>query len=221
MARTLICGHCGGPLPKPTGEPWLTCSFCDTTSSLQTGELEEKRPGPSRHDRIRAATEALVADEELPTVLAQASPAQGFSRVVERHFGDLCDAEVLTNVVFALVREHHAETGTNLLVEPGQEVVVARIAQSYIKALGELRKQREAELLLPFLYTNASGPVHFRRVVTVEKLAALAQIPASEPIASSESPSEPIASSEPPSEPDAAAGEVKKPSIWKRLFARS
>jgi molecular chaperone DnaK len=70
------------------------------------------------------------------------------------------------------VREVERESGIRVENDP---MVLARVAEAYLRALGELRTEPATEINLPFLAANERGPHHFARRVTPAILAAYAE----------------------------------------------
>jgi hypothetical protein len=80
-------------------------------------------------------------------------------------------AETAARVAVGLVRDFERESGLDAATHP---LVLARIVQSYLLALDDLRTTDRTEINLPFLFSDATGPKHILRTVTARVFAELA-----------------------------------------------
>lgn len=174
MARALICGVCGGPLPRPeTGVRFVVCHFCKTTSDLETGTRQgadgqasvDVDEGLKRElDTFQAAYAERIKRGE--------APLAAFRAAAELAFAGICDPESMTNVVFGIAADFEQANGVDVTLDP---VVVPRLAKAYLMALQELRTQPRYEINLPFLTATKDGPLHFSQGVTIARLSELAK----------------------------------------------
>lgn len=171
MTQVLLCGHCGGPLPKPqANERYLTCRFCEATSDLQTRTHEWKTSARVGTPRERFPAELLAFELRLSET-AGAPALDSFRAAAHATLSSIADPEALTNVTFGIVADFHTKTGVDISNEP---VALGRIAIAYLDSLERLSTASATTINLPFLTATPQGPLHFTQDVTMERLHQLA-----------------------------------------------
>lgn len=208
MAEVLICGSCGGPLPRPTpGDPNVTCQFCGATTNLDSGDRRQGTSGitlATANQRLAYPREAF--QKAIDERIARREPiVQAFRAAAESALSGVCDPDAITNVVFGIAADFDRANGTDVTQDP---TVLPRLAMAYVLSVDHLATQPEYEFNLPFLTATSRGPLHFRQVVTIARLKELAAIP---PAASAAKKQAPMPALEPsPVQP------ARKP--WWRIF---
>ncbi len=210
MAQVLVCGSCGGPLPRPTpGDPNVTCQFCGATTDLDSGE---RRQGSAdivaAINRIPKARDAF--EKELNERIARHEPiVPAFRAAAESTLSAICDPDAITNVVFGIATDFDRANGTDVTQDPN---VLPRLGLAYIQSVQTLATEPEYEINLPFLTATSKGPLHFRQSVTIARLKELAAIPPTQRAAKKDPP---------PPAPPVAAPPVVQPANqpwWKKLL---
>ena len=104
MIEVLLCGHCGGPLPRPdAGVRFVTCRFCEATSDLHTGERQPAASESYLAPRMKFATELAAFERVLAErVAAGEAPLPAFRGAAASELSAIADADALTNVVFGI-----------------------------------------------------------------------------------------------------------------------
>jgi hypothetical protein len=120
-------------------------------------------PGRPALDRFRATlVQALSEGHALASALQEAGTVALLS------FGD---PRPLLNVTAHLVVDFEDASGVRVSTDP---LAIERIFEAVLKASAELQSSPEAELNLPFLTADASGPKHLARTLTQREFADLA-----------------------------------------------
>jgi hypothetical protein len=204
-------------LARPPGLPALIdCLFCGTVNSLSVSSQVKSQEATSA-EVVRASQKAFL--EHLKAALERGEkPYEALRMASAAHLGIAGQSEVVATISIALARDFEQETQTDAVDDP---YVLARIAEGYLKALAELRTSSAAELNLPFLAANASGPKHLRRTVTAALFAELARrdpYAATAPPAPNPAPTAPPAPDPAPTATSAAAtaseSQPKKKRRW-------
>lgn len=217
--HVLICGRCGGPLPRPEpGAHFVTCRFCEATTDLDTSEHQASGAAArfvSVRERFAAELEAF--EKAFTEGLARGEAViPAFRGAAESAMPALADADTLTNVVFGIAADFHRRTGADVTADPA---AMQRIAIAYLDSLRELATNAESSINLPFLSETKEGPLHFMQDVTMARLRELAATPATvpeppPPAALPATPEPPAAAPAPdPPEPPAA-----RKAWWKRIL---
>jgi hypothetical protein len=173
----LVCIACGGPLDAVTELPAVVdCGYCGAALAVANDTQTITRPAtPSdRLDALahkRAAARPLFVDELGRILAAGASPYIAVRDAWALHLSFEATAEPLARLTIALARDFEREAGVTV----ADANALARIAEAYLKAVGELRTATETEVNLPFLVADATGPHHLMRRVTPRLLAELAR----------------------------------------------
>lgn len=171
--QALLCPRCGGPLERPAHVPTLVdCAFCAATIAISDAA------SVLREEHADAAREALVQGgragflEALRLALQRGQPPEtAIGEAAKQHLGVEGQSGAIARVSLGLAREFERESGVRVEKDP---MVLARIAEAYLRALAELRSERATEINLPFLAANERGPHHFSKTVTPAILAAYA-----------------------------------------------
>jgi len=90
---------------------------------------------------------------------------------LSQHLGDAGEADVVVDVVMGLAADFADEAGVDIRADGA---ALHRMAEGYLKAQGEISQSGKAEINLPFLTANETGPKHYSRVVTVADIQAAA-----------------------------------------------
>lgn len=211
----LICGACGGPLPRPGSERYVTCGFCAATTDLAS-DIQRSTAASTENvvDAIDRFEQQLVALEAsyIASLDGGSEPRRALRDAAESATSALCDPDVLANVVFALVVDFDRASGTSVARHPH---AVPRLVRAYFTATQELRRKETYEINLPFFAVTDQGPVHFLQRVSAARLQQLASAPPTDlarPPAAA--PPTPAATSATASAAPPARG---KP-WWKKLF---
>lgn len=205
----LICGRCGGPLPRPDAKnAMVTCRFCDTTTDVELSR-DRSPANVSAHlekqymDPLREAYEQHIA-QGLGSVPA-------FRAAAESTLSSLCDPDAITNVVFGLAAHFDREHDTNVAKDP---YVLPRLAKAYLQSLNRPTNETEWELNLPFLTATPSGPLHFMQKMSISHLEELAQTPPPPPAP----PPEPAPAKEPQRLPPRPVPVESSKPWWKKIL---
>lgn len=167
----LVCPRCGGPLTSPAALPrLLDCVYCGAALAVGAAEGATLRarvtPDAVVQQRRAAFQQALVA------ALGEGTPPFDAVRDAARDHLDLgAEADTAARVALGLVRAFERE---QRVVAATQPLVLARIVEAYLRALDALREADSAEINLPFLTADATGPKHLRRTVTAASFVQLA-----------------------------------------------
>lgn len=177
MIEVLLCGHCGGPLPRPdAGVRFVTCRFCEATSDLHTGERQPAASESYLAPRMKFATELAAFERVLAErVAAGEAPLPAFRGAAASELSAIADADALTNVVFGIAADFGREKGVDVTSDAQ---AMNRIATAYLDSLHELSTKAVSSIHLPFLTATAQGPLHFMQEVTMARLRELAATPA-------------------------------------------
>jgi hypothetical protein len=173
----LVCIACGGPLDAANELPAVVeCGYCGAALTVARDTQTITRPAtPSdRLDALaqkRAAARPQFVDELGRILAAGASPYLAVRNAWALHLSFEATAEPIARLTVALARDFERESGVKVV----DANALARIAEAYLKAIGELRAASETELNLPFLVADASGPHHLLRRVTPQLFAELAR----------------------------------------------
>lgn len=166
----LVCPKCGGPVPGGSTAHELTCSYCSVTlvreaASFEVAEGSIAQPTEaSRQGRWRL-------QEALQKGLGEGSPLELLRGALREEMGMGEEAEVVAKIVDALAREFERESKVKVRHDP---ISVCRLAITYLEAVEELAQHDEAALEIPFFAASSSGPVHFKRSLTVADVQRLA-----------------------------------------------
>jgi hypothetical protein len=174
QVEALLCPRCGGPVERPAQVPTLIdCAYCGATIAISDAA------SLLREDQVDAARDALVQGgrvgflEALRRALTSGQPPEAAIRdAATKHLGVGGQAATMARVTLGIVREVERESGIRVEKDP---MVLARVAEAYLRALGELRTEPATEINMPFLAANEKGPYHFLRPVTPAILAAFAE----------------------------------------------
>ncbi len=229
MAQVLICGRCGGPLPRPVpGDRFVTCRFCEATSDLDTGEAQASAE-PAQFVGIHTRFPAEVTAFE--QALAERSgrgepPLAAFRGAAASALSGVFAPDTLTNVVFGIAADFRERTGTDVRLDAQ---AMGRIALRYLdvlEALWVFNSRRPSarglgahavshitlKVNVPSVTTTAQGAIDFEQDVTLERLQTLAT---TSPVVPEPRPEPPAA---PPTAPTAPAPPPAKRSWWKKIL---
>jgi len=171
----LVCLRCGGPLAKIATVPAIVeCEFCDAVISV--GQAAPVVTSVSTHDAKREADRQNARQGFMAklTELIQAGrpPYEALREASAAHLGTAGQTETLARITIALAVDFEGEDGIPL---DQMGMMLARIAEGYLRVLGELRTAASYELNLPFLTADHRGPRHLARMLSPAVLAELAQ----------------------------------------------
>lgn len=170
----LVCLRCGGPLAKVERVPAIVeCEFCDAVISV--GQAAPVVTSVSTHDAKREAERQESRKNFLAalTTLLQSGrpPYEALREASAQHLGSAGQTDTLARITIALAVDFEGEDG--IPVEQ-MGMMLARIAEGYLRALMELRDAPSYELNLPFLTADERGPRHLARTLSPEILRELA-----------------------------------------------
>lgn len=171
QVHVLQCARCGGSLTRPPAIPALIdCVFCGSVIAVSTGA-----PVMSRHAdavEVREARRQQFHDALVAALQAGTAPELAVRDAAATHLELGAQAAVAARIAIVLARDIEHEEQVEAVNQP---IVLGRIVHAYVAALDTLRTAERAELNLPFLAANASGPKHLRRTVTAQQLIELSQ----------------------------------------------
>lgn len=170
--EALLCPQCGGPLARPAALPaLLDCGYCGAAVSISPASAEITRAGNADAARLAAlANSRMKFIDALRAALdAKQDPVSAIRQAAAGHLGTAGTSDTVARVSIALAQEFERESGISVQKDP---LVLARIAEAYLRAVLELASAPETEINLPFLSANERGPHHFRRRVSAASLAA-------------------------------------------------
>lgn len=174
QADLLVCLRCGGPLAKVERVPAIVeCEFCDAVISV--GQAAPVVTSVSTPDAKREADRQTSRQNfmaALTAMLQAGRPPYEALREASTHLGAAGQTDTLARITVAIAVDFEGEDGTPL---EQMGMMLARIAEGYLRALGELRSAPSYELNLPFLTADARGPRHLARTLSPEILRELAQ----------------------------------------------
>jgi hypothetical protein len=172
--EALLCPRCGGPLERPAQVPALIdCAYCGATISVSpnTSVLEQTQVDAARNALVQGGRAGFL--EALRQALTNGQrPEVAIREAAAEHLGVEGQSETMARVSLGMAREFEQQSGIRVEKDP---MVLARLAEAYLRALGELRTEPATEINLPFLAANERGPHHFARTVTPAILAAYAE----------------------------------------------
>lgn len=173
MTVALVCPRCGAPLPRvPAGASQATCAYCGATAGLGglhvAGALEAATS--STVEVIKRA--ALQTAEAFKVARSHGTPP--FPALVaagRAHLGPLGETDAFARVVLGLGLDFDRQNGTSIV---NDAMSMARLIETYMKAVEALRSAPTYDANMPFFSANAEGPVHFVRRFTAADIANLA-----------------------------------------------
>jgi len=171
----LVCLRCGGPLAKVERVPAIVeCEFCDAVISV--GQAAPVVTSVSTHDAKREADRQASRRNFLEALTASLQagrpPFEALREASAAHLGTAGQTETLARITIALAVEFEGEKGIPL---EQMGMMLARVAEGYLRALPELANAPTYELNLPFLTADHRGPRHLARTLSPEILSELAQ----------------------------------------------
>lgn len=165
---------CAGPLPSDAATlGHATCGYCSvslTRDAQQFRPIEGAQPQPLP-DETRQRF-ARFGDAISKGIGGQDDPREVLRAALREHLGLTSEAEVVTAVALGLAAEFHEDTGIDVSREA---TPLCRFAEAYIKSCEELARSGSAEINLPFLSADSSGPKHFVRTIDVNDILALSR----------------------------------------------
>ncbi|HEY2365712.1 MAG TPA: hypothetical protein VGH87_04965 [Polyangiaceae bacterium] len=208
--RVLSCVKCGAPLPAEFAKVGVVaCPFCSATMLVNDEGATRAAPTPADVDaKLRAETasaEARRAAREAVRVALENAALERRDLVATLRTAlathmQRPDADGVARATSAIISDCARENGATTMTNDA--AVFNRVAEAVMKAIEELRTVSSSEMNLPFLASNAAGPFHLTKMMTLSEIAKLS---AREP--------EPFV--QPP--PVVPEGEPKKKKRW-RLF---
>ncbi len=215
MIQVLLCGQCGGPLPRPDADArFVTCRFCEATSDLQTGERQASaNPAPFAAFWARFKDDFDAFEKELRERFERGeAPLPAFRAAAESALPALIDPATLANVAFGITMEfwnkNHVDVSSDALA-------MGRIARAYLSSLEDLAAGKQISINLPFLTATPQGPLHYMQDVTMAELQQWAATPAAVP---AKPPPPPPAPPAPPPPAPPADPPPAKTSWWKKML---
>lgn len=173
MTKALICPQCGAPLPLAAATaPAAACEYCGASVRMQAGAATlsmRSTSAPHEEDLGRRRTAFLEALKGVQ--LKNADVHRVIAEAARAHLGPWGETDAVARVTLGLAAAFERESGVSVRRDP---MVLARLAEAYLRASAELRSSDRATLSLPFLAADATGPKHFARTVTVTDLGLLA-----------------------------------------------
>lgn len=94
-------------------------------------------------------------------------PRAALQTALLAHFGATLDAETVVGVTLALVTDVHDQLDVDVSDDAN---ALCRLAEAYLRSQAAFARREPAQIDLPFIGATPSGPVHYRRVLTLEEL---------------------------------------------------
>ena len=198
------------PCPEPGGR-FVTCSFCNATTDLETGAHEgEALDGVPFRTRYKA--ELAAFESRFRERIGHAEPViAAFHGAVEDTLAKASDPDALTNVTFGLAADFFQQSAVDVTRDP---MLMERLLSAYIQTVevlanatfhGHKFRASSVTVTMPVTAAGADPP---RFQVTIERLRELAATPAALP----------NARPRPPSPGSAPNSPSTKQSWWKKIL---
>ncbi len=178
MTTALICARCGAPLPiDAAGSHFATCPYCEATLAIQGTNVVVKGNAPSTA-RAHVPTPSQAFTQEIVQGIAAGRDAYDVLReAAARHLGVAGQSDAVARITVGIAREFGAEQRVSI---ERDAMALTRITEGYLKAVAELANSASAELNLPFIAVDGSGPKHLNRTLdpaVIARLAAAGEAP--------------------------------------------